>query len=234
MPGIKRDVPFRIVLGNLNASAGGYLAALSEDEAYEDRAVMDAVLVQEAFLLHKIAESFYNGNRTNESGLTDIIKTVQVISGDLIPRHIGPVIGVKIDGYPGEACAASAVARLVGKNPLGLKMADGLYGLEDNRIFLTGQTLDVGTGLPIGQVYLFQWQIPALADLAAFKASDSPVPHEYVQCWTDLATAAVMPKEGALIGAAGFYQNRANMVLNEIAGEHKLRPVSRDAQSVGQ
>ena len=234
MPGIKRDVPFRIVLGNLNASAGGYLAALSEDEAYEDRAVMDAVLVQEAFLLHKIAESFYNGNRTNEAGLTEIIKEVPVSSGDLIPRHIGPVIGVKIDGYPGEACAASAIAGLIGKNPLNLKLANGLYGMEDNRIFLTSQTVDSITLLPIGQVYLFQWQIPVLADLAAFKNSDSPVPHEYIQCWADLATAAVMPKEGALIGAAGFYQNRANMVLNEIAGEHKLRPVSRDAQSVGQ
>lgn len=234
MAGIKRNIPFRMALGDLNGSAGGYLAAISEDEAYPDEAVMDALLAQEAYLLRKIAESYYNGNRTNEAGLTEIIKQVSVSSGELLPRHIGPVIGVKVDGFPAEHCAVSAVARLAGKNPLNLTLQNGLYGLEDNRIYLTAQTVDSISGLPVGEVYLFQWQIPSFVDLASFKASDSPVPHEYLRCWVDLTMAAILPREGAMMGAAANYQNRANMVLNEIAGEHKLRPVSRDAQSVGQ
>lgn len=229
MAAIKRDIIFRQVLANLNATPGAYAAALSTDEAYDDLAVMDAVLNTEAYLLHKIAESWFNGNRANQAGVTDIINGVPVNSGDLVPVHMGPVIGVSIDGIPAEACAAAEVGRLRAKNVLKLKLASGLYGLEDNRIYFTADD-------PVTQaiVFVFQFVRPVPANLAAFKTSDSPVPPEYQQAWVDLATGAVMSREGGLIQTAQMYTKKGEMVMQELASENRSRPMSKDAQQAGE
>lgn len=229
MAAIKRDIIFRQVLANLNAAPGAYATALSADEAYDDLAVMDAVLNTEAYLLHKIAESWFNGNRTNQSGPPDIINSVSVNSGDLVPIHMGPVIGVTIDGIPAEAMAAAEVGRIRAKNVLKLKLASGLYGLEDNRIYFTADDL-----VSQAQVYVFQFVRPVPVSLTAFKTSDSPVPPEYQQAWVDLATGAVMAREGGLINTALMYTKKGEMVMQELASENRPRPMSKDAQMAGE
>ena len=230
MAGISRNIIFRQVLANLNASPQNYAGAVSDAEAYDDLAVMDAILNQEAYLLHKIAEDWFNGNRTNESGLTDIIVTLTVANGALLARHIGPVIGVLIDGLPGEVCAASEVARLRTKNPLGLTQAGGLYGLLDNRFYFTSEVPATTTAT----VYVFQFTRPSFGNITNFKNSDSPVPAEYQQAWVDLSTGAVMSREGDQMQTSQMYLNRGERLMQEIASEHRLRPMSKDAQQAGQ
>lgn len=227
MPGIKREIIFRQVLGNLNANPGAYATPASQDEDYDDFAVMDAILNQEAFLLHKIAESWFNGNRTNESGLTDIINTQSVANGALIPRHIGPVIGIEINGLLAEQCAAAEVARLRTRNPLNLKLHTQLFGLLDNRLYFTS---DDATN---ASVFLFQFVRPTFTTITNFKNSDSPVPPEYHQCWVDLSTAAVISREGAMLQARASYSAAGLGVLGEIEREHRPRPFLKDAQQAG-
>lgn len=228
MAGYKRDIIFRQVLANLTASPGAYTAALSQDENYDDLAVMDAILNQEAFLLHKIAESWFNGNRTNESGLTDIIVAKSVAHGALVPRHMGPIIGVVVDGLPAEQCAAAEVARLRTKNVLGLTLIDNLYGLEDNRLYFT-------TTSPANPatVYVFEFVRPIFASLVNFKNSDSPVPGEYHQAWVDLATAAITSREGDQLAARQSYYATGLGVLGEIERENRPVPFSKTAQQMG-
>lgn len=230
MAGIKRSVIFRQVLANLNSSPANYAGAVSVDEAYDDLAVMDAILNQEAFLLHKIAESWFNGNRTNEAGLTDIISSLSVANGALIPRHIGPVIGVLIDGIPGEIAAAAEVARLRTKNPLKLTLTGYLYGLEDNRLYFTSENPATTTAT----VYVYQFTRPEFANITNFKNSDSPVPGEYQQAWVDLSTGAVIPREGSMMQASQMYLNRGNQILSEIERENRPRSATKDAQMAGE
>lgn len=227
MPGIKRNIIFRQVLANLNASPGAYAAAVSADEAYDDLAVMDAILNQEAFLLHKIAESWFNGNRVNESPLTDLIVSQSVANGALIPRHSGPVIGVVINGLPAEVVSAAEAARLRTRNPLGLTLAGQLYGLEDNRLYFTSDDAASAT------VYTYKFTRPEFSNITDFKTSDSPVPPEYQQAWIDLSTAAVMPREGNLVQAAQSYRMAGLGVLGEIERENRPRAFSKDAQMSG-
>lgn len=227
MPGIKREIIFRQVLANLNANPGAYVTPASQDEDYDELAVMDAILNQEAFLLHKIAESWFNGNRTNESGLTDIINTQLVANGALIPRHIGPVIGIEINGLLAEQCAAAEVARLRTRNPLNLKLHTQLFGLLDNRLYFTS---DDATN---ASVFLFQFVRPTFTTITNFKNSDSPVPPEYHQCWVDLSTAAVISREGAMLQARASYSAAGLGVLGEIEREHRPRPFLKDAQQAG-
>jgi hypothetical protein len=229
MAGIKRDIIFRQVLANLNSSPANYAGATSVDEAYDDLAVMDAILNQEAFLLHKIAESWFNGNRTNESGLTDIISSVTVANGALIPRHIGPVIGVLIDDLPAEIASAVEVARLRTNNPLKLKLTAGLYGLQDNRLFFT-----TNNPLADATVYVYQFVRPTYTNITNFKNSDSPVPAEYQQAWVDLSTGAVIPREGAMMQASQMYINRGMQLMGEVEREHRPRPFAKDAQMGGE
>jgi len=229
MAGIKRDIIFRQVLANLNASPQNYAGALSVDEAYDDLAVMDAILNQEAFLLHRIAESRFNGNRTNESGLTDVIATATVANGALLPRHIGPVLGVVIDGLPGTIAAASEVARLRSSNPLNLRLTAGLYGLEDNRLFFTTNNPSVGA-----TVYLYQFVRPTFANITNFKNSDSPMPGEYQQAWVDLSTGAVMPREGELMQTSQMYLNRGMQIIGELERENRPRSFTKDTQMQGE
>lgn len=228
MAGIKRGIIFRQVLANLNAAPGDYAGAVSQDEAYDDLAVMDAILNQEAYLLHKIAESWFNGNRTNETPLADLIKTVDVDHGGLIPRHVGPVIGVTIDGMVAEYVAGAAADRLRQRNVLRLQLQGQLYGLRDNQLFFTGENLTIPA-----QVTIFQYTRPEFTDIAAFKNSDSPVPAEYQQSWVDLSTGAVMPREGALINAAAAHRRMGEGVPMELERENKLRPQSADSQRSG-
>lgn len=230
MAGIKRDIIFRQVLANLNASPANYVGAASVDEAYDDLAVMDAILNQEAFLLHKIAESWFNGNRTNESGLTDIISSVTVANGALIPRHIGPVIGVLIDGIPGEIAAAAEVARLRAKNPLKLTLTGYLYGLEDNRLYFTSEN----PATTMATVYVYQFVRPTYTNITNFKNSDSPVPAEYQQAWVDLSTGAVIPREGAMMQASQMYINRGMQLMGEIERENRPRSATKDGQMAGE
>lgn len=229
MAGIKRGIIFRQVIANLNAAPGDYVNAVSQDEAYDDLAVMDAILNQEAYLLHKIAESWFNGNRTNETPLADLIKTVDVVHGALIPRHVGPIIGVTIDGMVAEYVAGAAADRLRQRNVLKLQLQGQLYGLRDNQLFFTGENLTIPA-----QVTIFQYARPDFADdIADFKDSDSPVPAEYMQSWIDLSTGAVMPREGSLMNAAAMHRRLGEGVPVELERENKLRPQSADSQRSG-
>lgn len=230
--GVLRDTIYRQVAANLNAAPGQYANVVIDDEAYSALAIMDAILNQESYLLHKIAESLFNGNRTN-LGLPfdDLIVTVDVSNGALIPAHIGPVIGVTIDNVPAEICAASEVGRLRIKNPLKLQLAGQLYGLEDNRLYFTSEVSTVTQA----QVHLFQFERPDFDDdIDDFKNSFSPVPGEYQQAWIDLSTGAVMSREGAMVQAAQIYLNRGENVMREILGENRPRSFSRDGQMSGQ
>jgi len=230
MAGIKRDIIFRQVLANLNASPQNYSGAASADEEYDDFAVMDAILNQEAFLLHKIAESRFNGNRTNETGLTDVVSTVTVANGALLPRHIGPVLGVLIDGLPGKIASAAEVARLRGRNPLNLTLTAGLYGLEDNRLYFTTDNPSVGA-----TVYLYQYVRPIFTSIASFKNSDTVMPSEYHQAWIDLSTGAVMPREGDLMQASQMYINRGMASVGaELERENRPRAFTKDTQMQGE
>lgn len=228
MAGIKRDIIFRQVLANLNAAPQNYAGAVSDDEGYDDFAVMDAILNQEAFLLHKIAESRFNGNRTNETGLTDIIAAVSVANGGLVPRHIGPILGVVINGVPAEIAAAAEVARLRNRNPLGLTLTGQLYGLQDNRLYFTSD--DAADAM----VYIFQFVRPTFTTIANFKNSDSPVPGEYQQAWVDLATGAVMPREGNKMQAGQMYRNAGMAVIAELERENRSRAFVKDTQMQGE
>ena len=232
MPGILRDTIYRQVIANLNAAPGDYENAVVVDEAYDPLAVVDAILNQETYLMHKIAESWFNGHRTNEgSPLADLIVTENVANGGLIPAHIGPVIGVTIDNVPAEICAASAVGRLRAKNPLKLRFAGQLYGLEDNRLYFTSES----SSTTDAQVHLFQFPRPDFDDdLNDFKNSFSPVPGEYQQAWIDLSTGAVMPREGAMMQAAMAYTVRGERIMQELMGENRPRAVLRDAQMGGE
>lgn len=222
---IKREIIFRQVLGNLGASAGVYTSPASQDEDYDDFAVMDAILNQEAFIFHTLAESWFNGNRSNESPLTDIIVARTVANGALIEKHMGPVIGVDLGGLPAVQCAANEVARLRVKNPLSLTLTDGLYGLIDNRLYFTG------TGN--ATVYLFQFTRPTYTTIANFKNSDSPMPGEYQQAWVDLATAAVISREGDQLAAKQAFWRSGLGVTAEIQQENRPRPFVKDAQMAG-
>ncbi len=223
---IKREIIFRQVLGNLGASAGVYATPASQDEDYDDLAVMDAILNQEAFMFHTIAESWFNGNRSNESPLTDIIVARSVANGALIEKHMGPVVGVDIDGLPAVQCAANEVARLRSKNVLNLTLSDGLYGLIDNRFYYTGI-------VATATVYLFQFTRPTFSNITNFKNSDSPMPGEYQQAWVDLSVAAVISREGDQLAAKQAFWRSGMGVTQEIQGENRPRPFVKDAQQAG-
>jgi hypothetical protein len=240
MAGTNRGIVMRQVLGNLNANPGAYIASppASQDEAYADFAVIDAILDAEAFLLHKIAESWFNGNRTNESPLTDIIETFEVAHGDLVPRHMGPVIGVKIDGRVAVALPAEQVDYLRLRNPLRLKLAPVGYALEDNRLFFTTASENGGVGAPNptlkAEVYCYVFDRPTFATVTLFAASDSPVPPEYAGAWVDWATGRVISREGANLNAAQFYTIRAERVWQELTAENRPKAFAADAQRIGE
>lgn len=230
MAGIKRNIIFRQVLANLNASSEAYAAALSDNPAYDDLAVMDAILNVEANLIHKIAESWYNGNRTNEPSLNDFINVRQVQNGALVPRHLGPIISVVVDGVPAEYVSGLAAAQLQNRNPLKLQMQTGLWGLVDNRLYFTTKSTSPSA---TADVTLCEFARPSFTDLVTFKASDSFLPGEYHQAWVDLATGAVLPREGALLQAAMFHTRRGEGLLAELERENKLRPQAEDVQRSG-
>src|SRR5262245_5840347 len=205
---IKRKIIWRQVMASLNAIANGqYTAATptSNNAAYDDFAVADAVLNAEEFHLHRIAEAKYNGNRTTESAPLDYVKALPVSNGALIPHHMGPVIGVLIDGVAAELAPATAVSNLRSRNPLGLKLAGRLYALEDNRLYFTSDN-------PASQatVYVFQFDRPAFNTITEFFDSDSALPPEYHQAWVDLATGYAMPKDGHKTQAGGVHRGWGN------------------------
>lgn len=230
---IKRKIIWRQVMANLNAIANGQYSAATpttNDAAYDDFAVADAVLNAEAFHLHRIAEAKYNGNRTTESAPLEFVKSLTVANGALIPHHMGPIIGVLIDGVAAELAPATAVSQLRSRNPLGLKLAGRLYGLEDNRLYFT-------TDNPAAPatVYVFQFDRPTFANLTLFFDSDSAMPDEYHQAWIDLATSYVMSRGGHKAQAAAVFRSHGNAVaLGELGEEQRLRSVSSDSQKVGE
>lgn len=230
---IKRKIIWRQVMSNLNAIANGqYTAATptSNNAAYDDFAVADAVLNAEAFHLHRIAEAKYNGNRTTEGAPLDFIKSLPVSNGALIPHHMGPIIGVLIDGVAAELAAAAAVSQLRSRNPLGLKLAGRLYALEDNRLYFT-----TDNPLTPATVYVFQFDRPAFNTIAEFFDTESAMPIEYHQAWIDLATGYAMPKDGHKTQAAGVHRSWGNEVaVGELGQEQRLRSVSADSQRVGE
>lgn len=231
---IKRKIIWRQVAANLNAIASGQYGAAtptSNNAAYDDKAIADAVLNAEAFFAHRIAEAKYNGNRTTESAPLDYIKSLNVANGALIPHHMGPIIGVLIDGVAAELAPATAVSQLRSRNPLGLKLAGRLYALEDNRLYFTTDN----PATP-ATVYVFQFDRPDTSDnLATFFASDSALPGEYHQAWVDLATSYVMPREGHKVQAAGMHRGWGETVASgELGEEQRLRSVSADSQKVGE
>ena len=227
---IKRRIIWRQVAANLNALENGTYGSASptsKDAAYDDKAIADAVLNAEAFFWHRIAEAKYNGNRTTESAPLDVIKSLNVANGALIPHHMGPIIGVLIDGVAAELAPATMVSHLRTRNPLGLNLAGALYGLEDNRFYFVGNS---------ATVYLIQFDRPDISDnLATFFDSDSALPGEYHQAWVDLATSYVMPREGHKTQAAGVHRAWGNAVAEgELGQEQRLRSISGDSQRVGE
>jgi hypothetical protein len=230
---IKRKIIWRQVGANLNVIPTGQyggVAPTSNNAAYDDLAIMDATLNAEARLWRRIAEARYNGNRTTESPPLDVIKTVNVNNGALIPHHMGPVIGVTIDGVAAELAPATAVAQLRSRNPLALKLAGRLYGLEDNRLYFTSDNPAIQA-----TVYVFQFDRPEFANITEFFDSDSAMPSEYHQAWVDLATGYVMSREGHKTQAAGVFRGMGDAVaVGELGQEQRLRAVSADSQKVGE
>jgi hypothetical protein len=230
---IKRRIIWRQVGAAMNVIANGEYGAAtptSTNAAYDDQAIADAVLNAEAFLFHRIAEAKYNGNRTTESAPLDFVKALTVTNGSLIPHHMGPVIGVLIDGQAAELAPATMVSQLRSRNPLGLKLAGRLYALEDNRLYFT-------TDNPVtpATVYVFQFDRPTFEDIEEFFNSDSAMPPEYHQAWVDLATGYATPREGHKTQAAGVHRAWGEAVaVGELGQEQRLRSISGDSQRVGE
>lgn len=230
---IKRRIIWRQVAAGLNVIPNGAYSAASpssNNAAYDDLAIADAIVNAEAFHLHRIAEAKYNGNRTTETTPLDFIKALPVNNGALIPHHMGPVIGVQIDGVAAELAPAAAVSQLRSRNPLGLKLAGRLYSLEDNRLHFT-------TDNPVtpATVYVFQFDRPSYTTIEEFFETESAMPPEYHQAWVDLATGYAMPREGHKIQTAGVHRGWGDAVaVGELGQEQRLRSVSADSQRVGE
>lgn len=180
---------------NTSSPTAGYTGQSEAKLQYSEAERMNAILNEEARIWVAIAHAVSLGRRVNAGGLNpDIIKSVDLNDGQVIPTHIGPLISVEIGGEVANKQSSHVVTRLLQRNVLNLKMTEGLWAQVDNILRFTG------TGP--ATVRYFDWQKPAYGSVAAFLAAESMLALEFEPALVDLATGRVMPREGNFIEAA--------------------------------
>lgn len=194
---------------NTSSPTAGYTGQTEAKPQYSDAERMNAILNEEARIWATIAQAVTLGRRVNAGGLNpDIIKSIALSDGAMIPTHMGPVLAVEIEGEIANRVSAHVVSRLRQRNVLNLQMTGGLWSVTDNILRFTGTSQ--------ATVRYFDWQKPAYGNVAAFLAAESMLAGEYEPALVDLATGRVMPREGNFVEAAMKIMARGGSLVQSL------------------
>ena len=194
---------------NTSSNTAGYTGQSEAKLQYSEAERMNAILNEEARIWVAIGQVVQQGRRVNAGGLNpDVVKSVNLNDGQVIPAHIGPIISVEIDGAVVNKVSPHVATRMIQRNVLNLKMGGDLWAQTDNILRHTGGG--------VATVRYFDWQKPAYGSVAAFLAGESMLALEFEPALVDLATGRVMPREGNFIEAATKLMNRGGSLVQAL------------------
>lgn len=188
---------------------------VTNDPAYSEYEIADAIIAAELKIIETICKS--PGHRRKVKYLTT--SSTYTTNPTAIPEGIGDIIEVRIQNEVageftlGEPCSTQVVSRFAGAiNPLSLTQYKGLYSLEDNILWFTGNAAKV--------IYTSFTRPTSPTDsgtMATFLAATASLPDEYWGGCVALAVAKLLPKEGALTQAGMYYSQLGMAELQGIS-----------------
>jgi hypothetical protein len=201
---------------------------VSSDPAYSEYEIADAIIMAELKIIETICKTPGHRRKIKYASTSSNYTT----SPTSLPDNIGDIIEVRIqqnigeEFVPGEPCASQVVGRFAGNlNPLSLTLYKGLYSLEDNILWFTGNAAKV-----VSTTFTRPASPTDSGTLATFLATTASLPDENWGGCVALAVAKLLPKEGALTQAGMYYTNLGMAELQSIQQNSSIIPTFQQYQ----
>lgn len=215
---------FNQVAGSLNAISVPILGSatttnqVSDDPIYSEYEIMEVILAAEYELARAICSTSSNGRKLLYLD-TPFETTTNPAN---VPSYLGQIVDVQIrpnngDSYRvAEPANQALISKLsTGSNPLSLTLHNGLYSIVNNVLWFTGYQ---------AKVRYCNYQKPSsptdAASLATLLNTLANIPDDCLIPVSIIAIAKITPKEGSMVGAASYYAQLAQGVIQGIVDGH--------------